>query len=99
MGQALTEKENELYKRIDEVTHYIWDPIGVNGCPGARDEYYSYLPKIFELAQKENSESEIAEYLNYVQSERMGLKSDIKRCKEIASIIIDWSENLGILGS
>ena len=33
----LSRKKNELLKRIDEIMHYIWDPIGVFGVPSARD--------------------------------------------------------------
>ena len=96
MSDIYSEK-NELYKRIDEVTHYMWEPIGISGHPGARDEYYSYIPKILSLVKEDNSEVKIAEYLNYIQSDRMGLKSNIDRCKEIASIIIDWAENTGFI--
>lgn len=99
MNQKLSEDEKELYMRIDEVIHYIWDPIGINDCPQARDEYSSYLPKVFQLAKKNGSQKEIAEYLNYVQTDRMGGRSDIKRCLDIASIIIDWRSTLGVLKS
>ena len=47
MGTKLEPHDEELYRRVDEVLHYIWDPIGVAGAPMARDEYYAYLPQIF----------------------------------------------------
>lgn len=87
-------KENELYKRIDEILQYIWDPIGISGCPGARDEYNSYIPEIYELLSRNNAKEEITKTLNRIQNERMGLKSDIKHCAEVADIIIDWSDFL-----
>jgi hypothetical protein len=40
MGRKLSPEQNELYKRVDEVLHYVWDSIGVAGEPHARDEYY-----------------------------------------------------------
>lgn len=43
----LSKNKNELYSRIDEVLHYVWDPIGISGVPEARDEYHSYLPVVF----------------------------------------------------
>ena len=49
MGQKLPPDQMELYRRVDEVLHYLWDPIGVAGAPEARDEYYSYLPHVFSL--------------------------------------------------
>ncbi len=47
MGQELSPKENELYRRTHEVLHYIWDPVGVSDEPRARDEYQGYLPQFF----------------------------------------------------
>ena len=43
MGQKLPPCEAKLYRHCDEILHYIWDPIGVAGRTGARDEYDSYL--------------------------------------------------------
>lgn len=94
MGQKLPENELELYRRIDEVLHYLWDPIGIAGEPFARDEYYAYLPEIFSLAKKKNSEEEISESLDEIQTQRMGMQSDLKKCREIASIITNWSKKL-----
>jgi hypothetical protein len=37
--------------RVNEVLHYIWDPIGVRGEPRARDEYDSYAPEVYSLLQ------------------------------------------------
>jgi len=45
MGQKLPPKQLELYKRIDEILFYRWDPIGVSDGAWARDEYQSYLPQ------------------------------------------------------
>lgn len=42
---------NELYKRIDEILHYIWDLIGVAEIPQCRDEYQPYLPKAYQLVK------------------------------------------------
>jgi len=47
MKEKLSAKEKELYRRTDEILHYLWDPIGVSDIAQARDEYYSYLPRVF----------------------------------------------------
>jgi hypothetical protein len=94
MGQKLPENERELYKRIDEVLHYLWDPFGVSDVPMARNEYYNYLPEIFRLAKLKSGENEIAEYLNSVLTKHMELDSNIESCKQIAKIIMNWSEVL-----
>lgn len=49
MGKQLSPFERELYQRVDEVLHYVWDPIGVSDAPEARDEYFSYLPIVFGM--------------------------------------------------
>jgi hypothetical protein len=50
MGKKLPPGQLKLYKKIDEILWLYWDPIGVNDCEEARDEYHSYLPHIFRLA-------------------------------------------------
>lgn len=47
MGNIYSNEEKNLYSKIDEVIHYLWDPIGISYVPEARNEYYSYLPEIF----------------------------------------------------
>lgn len=89
MGQKLSEKDKELYARIDEVIHYIWDPIGVAGNAQARDEYYSYLPNVFSLAKKEQYD-EIGKYLNELTESHIGVKPNFERSKNAIEAIEDW---------
>jgi hypothetical protein len=85
--------EIELYSRVDEVLHYLWDPIGVAGSPGARDEYYSYLPKIYEYVLG-NSEDAIADELYRIEKEMMGLESKKENCRKTAITLIEWKNSL-----
>lgn len=94
MGQKLSPTDNELYKRIDEVLHYIWDPIGVSGVAEARDEYQTYIPQIFQLTKMEHPEEKIAAHLNMIQTEQMGLSPNQGHCKEVAEVIMNWKEVL-----
>jgi hypothetical protein len=82
--------ENELYRRVDEVLHYVWDPIGVSYAPEARDEYHSYLPHVFNLLKQGANESKIADYLGEITSGRMGLGLNRARDLEIAGILMNW---------
>lgn len=88
--ENMSKKDKELYARISEVLHYIWDPIGVADIPNARNEYNSYLPHLFRLVIKNNDVGEVAKYLNMVQSKKIGLGSNLKKCKEVAIIIVNW---------
>ena len=46
---ALSPEQQMLYNEIDKILWEDWDPIGVNDCEGARDEYSSYVPQIYRL--------------------------------------------------
>lgn len=71
----LSKEQMELYNFIDKLLIKEWDPIGVYGVPEARDEYHGYLPVVFGKAIKNETEKEIAEYLEKIETENMGLQS------------------------
>lgn len=90
MGKQLPPREAELYKRCDEVLHYIWDPIGVAGGPSARDEYYSYLPRVFRQVRDNASPEEIVEYLTAIETERMSLPANVERARSVVEMLLEW---------
>jgi hypothetical protein len=90
----MTDKfEAEFYKAVDEVTHYMWDPIGVAGEPWARDEYHSYLPKLYRLMLDGKSE-EAAIYLDTVIEKNMGGVNNPIHNRNIIEILDDWKATL-----
>jgi hypothetical protein len=90
MGQKLSPPDLALYRAVDEVLHYIWDPIGVSGVPEARDEYQSYLPQVFKLVREKQSEEAIASYLNMIATERMGLSARKEHDLDVAQLLLNW---------
>jgi hypothetical protein len=85
----LTTEETKLYKSIDEILWNDWDPIGVNPFGNdARNEYYGYLPEVYQLKINKATKSEIANYLDLVVTDRMGMSSNIKHCLNVAEKII-----------
>jgi hypothetical protein len=90
MRLQLSPKEQVLYSAVDEVLHYIWDPIGVSDIPQARDEYHLYLPRVFELLNSEGSEEAIAAYLANVVATRLELPANPERDLEVAKVLIEW---------
>ncbi len=62
-----------IYKQIDEILWLEWDPLGVNSFEEVRDEYYSYLPRIFELKKQDADAEVIAKVLYNITVETMGL--------------------------
>jgi len=94
MGTQLTPHDAELYQRMDEASHYLWDPIGISRTPEARDEYYGYLPKLFSLLKEDASTDDIVNYLNYVSTERMGLQENMKHTRAIATLLQNWKKRI-----
>jgi hypothetical protein len=39
MAREQSDFELELYRRVDEILYYVWDPIGLAASPAARNEY------------------------------------------------------------
>ena len=87
--ENLMPKDNELYQRIDEVVHYIWDPIGISEAPQARDEYHSYLPAIFSRV-KAGKVDDIVEYMRWAVEENMGLSFDAEKAEKVAGVLLEW---------
>ncbi|MCE5340625.1 MAG: hypothetical protein LLF92_05795 [Planctomycetaceae bacterium] len=80
-------KDKELYRRVDEVIHYLWDPIGVAGEPYARNEYESYVPKIFGMIKADKESETISKYLHDIINDKMGLTANIKMCDKVVVIL------------
>lgn len=92
MKEKLSAKEKELYRRTDEILHYLWDPIGVSDIPQARDEYHSYLPRVFARLVENAKDHEIAAYLVKVEEGSMGLTPNKEKALEIARTLIESKE-------
>lgn len=90
MGMNFDLHDEELYRRIDEVLHYIWDPIGVRGMPEARDEYTSYIPQVFSMLKANSSEEKLTELLELISVDRMGLEANPKRASEVVTMLKEW---------
>lgn len=92
MGKKLPPLELALYRRCDEVLHYMWDPIGVAGAPGARDEYESYLPHVFRLVLEGAEPDSICKYLVQIETEGMGLKPNVANAASTVEVLLGWRE-------
>ncbi|MBW4461545.1 MAG: hypothetical protein KME47_15100 [Nodosilinea sp. WJT8-NPBG4] len=94
MDRSLLSPDEELYRRSDEVLHYLWDPIGVAGMPGARDEYDAYLPQVFSLLKAGARADEIADYFTEVSTQAIGLGSNRERDRQIAELLLEWKTKI-----
>ena len=85
---VMTNEEKLIYKRIEEILWFDWDPIGINDTEQARDEYYSYLFHVFEPKREGANRDKIAKHLFKIETERMGLPGDIGHCRKAADKIL-----------
>jgi hypothetical protein len=88
--RSLTPEQNELYQRVSEVLHYIWDPIGVSDVPEARDEYDSYVPQVYSLLSRRAASEEIVQFLLKTEADTMGLSSNIQareKAKDVVEVL------------
>jgi hypothetical protein len=92
MENKLQAHEAELYKRIDEVLHYLWDPIGVSDQPAARDEYYSYLPQVFQLVRANAPKEKIMAFLSEITQHEMECGVNLKRDEAVIELLLKWRE-------
>ncbi|PKV62388.1 hypothetical protein [Pontibacter ramchanderi] len=76
-----------LYKRIDEILWYDWDPIAINNV-APRDEYQAYVPEVYNLRKSGATRGEIAQHLHELENKKMGMDGDLERCLEIADKIL-----------
>ena len=83
--------DNELFRRLDEIVHYVLDPIGISGSPHARDEYNSSLTAIFGRVKAGDIDA-IVEYMKWVAGDHMGLIFDEEKARKAAERMLEWKE-------
>ena len=93
---ALTTQQIELYKRIDEVLFYKWDPIDISDSDWARNEYESYLPQVFKLALEGNHPESIANYLTDITTKNIGLPESTLHDMDISKLILEIKKGIGL---
>ncbi|MBI4358649.1 MAG: hypothetical protein HY584_05050 [Candidatus Omnitrophica bacterium] len=80
---------SRIWKEIDEILWNAWDPIGVNGLEGARDEYQNYIAGVFRLLEAKATELRITEHLHQIETQQMGLKGGLPHCGEVARRLLN----------
>jgi hypothetical protein len=81
-------KDLLLYKRIDDILWFDWDPIGINDM-APRDEYQGYVPQFLKLKKAGADRQEIAKRLLILENKNMGMSGTLEKCLRVADKIID----------
>jgi len=87
MDNFTAAKDFLLYKKIDNILWFNWDPIGINEI-APRDEYQSYTPTIFKLKTNGANRETIAKALHEIETATIGVVGDIDHCRQVADKII-----------
>ena len=78
-----------LWKQIDKILWEDWDPIGINDCNNASDEYTGYSPQILQMKLQGASKKEIAQKLLEYEKSQMGFLGNADNCDKVAKKIIN----------
>jgi len=62
-----------------------WDPIGINDCPEAHDEYDSYVNGICSLLQSGTDSHILGKHLAQIETKSMGLSSS---CSHLDDVVL-----------
>ena len=60
-----------ISQSLDEILHYVWDPIGIAGQSGMRNEYHTYATHAYALLKNNATSDEIRRYLTMIEREQM----------------------------
>lgn len=96
MGQRFQSDQFALYKRIDEILWFDWDPIGINAIDAARDEYYSYLFPLMNMVLDGTNREQVATYLYECETVNMGMVGNKSHCEYVAGLICEAKDKIFI---
>lgn len=94
MGSLWTPSEDELFRRVDEVLYYVWDPVGVRHIPGARDEYRAWAPEVYMLLTAETTAQQLSACLDELAKVWLGAPACGGRCSDAADVLLAWKQRL-----
>ena len=94
MGSRLSPQDQALYRRTDEVLHYVWDPIGVATVPTARDEYSGYALRVLGMLLESVEIQPLAAFLLEIEGESMGLTPKPEHAELVAELLVGWKRAL-----
>jgi hypothetical protein len=83
-----------VHHRVDEILHYMWDPIGVSGTPEARDEYDSYVPGIVKMLLDGAEPKMIEGRLHSIATKSMGLSGSEAARESTQKVVRTLVENV-----
>ena len=90
----MKQKELKLWHQVDEILWKYWDPIGVNDCEEARDEYYGYITAIIKLLKNNCDSYKLSNHLHQLRINSIGLRENLVEDQKVAKQLIKETENM-----
>lgn len=81
-----------LLHAINTILIKDWDPLHIHRNPTMQDEYEEYLPSLFQFICEKSSETEIFEYLWWVENKIMEVKGNKAHTLKIAHLLKNLQE-------
>lgn len=78
----------KIEKQVKDILMNDWDPIGVKNNPNAKAEYDEYALRIVGMLYNGSNENKIAEYLNIVVTQDLGLPANDVVSKMVSKKLI-----------
>ena len=75
----------ELTSMVRESLWRDWDPIGVNDCPEAHDEYDSYVGGVCSLLLSGADAHKLRQHLTQIETVAMGLSAP---CSHLDDVVL-----------
>ena len=95
MDKRFSTADRKLFDRIDEVLHYIWDPMGAAYEPSERDEYFAYVQGCFSVLKSCGEDPiKISTYLSEAREKNMGMPENRTNDLAVAELIIKWTKHI-----
>lgn len=86
-------KFEELHRKVADVLHADWDPIGVRDIAQADDEYDRYVNSVIKMILAKKSAAELSDYLLEVETDAMGLTGDRDRAWSVAEKLLELKDS------
>jgi len=81
--------DHDLLDHVRKALWEKWDPIGVNQCSDATDEYDSYAYGLFQLLKENSDKERVFDYLWTVETESIGLSGNRSATEAFAKWLCD----------
>lgn len=80
-------RDATLLHAIHKILLKEWDPLGIRRIPVMRDEYEDYLPNVFKLIRQNSSETEIFDYLWWIEQKVLEKTGNKENTLRVASLL------------